>query len=153
MSTLVNLARTLAFHYHKDQMYGDKPYMYHLEHVAAIVRVFTEDKEDLICIAYLHDILEDTDVPASVVYDLFGNEIFDSVCHVTKYPMLKNHYDKYIERVVSNKNALLVKYCDTLANLTASIEEGNQVRITKYTKQLDLLASYMDTENEPRQPS
>jgi (p)ppGpp synthase/HD superfamily hydrolase len=153
MSTLVDLAKALAAHYHKDQKYGDKQYMYHLEKVAMNVKLLTNGTEDLLCIAYLHDILEDTDVPASVVYDLFGSEIFDSVCHVTKYPMLKNHYDKYIERVVSNKNALLVKYCDTLANLTASVENGSQGRIHKYTKQLDLLASYMDTENEPRQPS
>ncbi len=148
MNTKVELAKALAFHYHKDQKYGEHPYTKHLEDVVMNVKLLTEGSDDLLCVAYLHDILEDTDVPASVVYDLFGSEIFDSVCHVTKYPMLKNHYDKYIERVVSNKNALIVKYCDTLANLTASIEDGSHGRIHKYTKQLDLLAIYMEQQNE-----
>lgn len=143
MTTLVELAKALAFHYHKDQKYGDYPYSKHLEKVVMNVKLLTNGTEDLLCIAYLHDILEDTDVPASVVYDLFGSEIFDSVCHLTKYPMLKNHYDKYIERVVSNKNALIVKYCNTLANLTQSVDDGNVKRIGKYTKQLELLADYL----------
>lgn len=148
MSTKVELAKALAAHYHGNQKYGDKPYMYHLEQVAMNVKLLTDSTEDLLCIAYLHDILEDTDVRASVVYDLFGSEIFESLCRITKYPMLKNHYDKYIERVVENKNALLVKYCDTLANLSASIDDGNQGRISKYTKQLDLLAAHLNEQLE-----
>jgi (p)ppGpp synthase/HD superfamily hydrolase len=148
MSTKVALAKALAAHYHGDQKYGDKPYMYHLEQVATNVKLLTNGTEDLLCIAYLHDILEDTDALAVTIGDLFGYELLDSVIALTKYPAFKNNYDKYIERVVENKNALLVKYCDTLANLSASIDDGNQGRISKYTKQLDLLAAHLNEQLE-----
>jgi (p)ppGpp synthase/HD superfamily hydrolase len=148
MSTLVNLAKALAFHYHKDQKYGNNPYTVHLNDVVNNCRMYYGDDETILCVAYLHDILEDTDVPASAVYDLFGSEIFDSVCHLTKYPNLKTSYDQYIERVKSNEIALKVKYCDTLANLSQSAKDVDYKRIQKYSRQLDLLSDAADLVKE-----
>lgn len=146
MSTKVELAKALAAHYHGNQKYGDKPYMYHLEQVVTNVKLLTDGAEDLLCIAYLHDILEDTDIDQDVVTELFGETISWSLTCISKEHT--RSYDAYIRRVVSNHNALLVKYCDTLANLSASIEDGDQGRISKYTKQLDLLAGYLDKQLE-----
>lgn len=146
MSTLVNLAKALAFHYHKDQKYGNNPYTVHLNDVVNNCRMYYGDDETILCVAYLHDILEDTNVADGVVYDLFGTEIYDSVCHLTKYPNLK--YDQYIERVKSNEISLKVKYCDTLANLSQSAVDVDYKRIQKYSRQLDLLSAATDLVKE-----
>lgn len=140
MSTLVELAKALAFHYHKDQKYGDYPYSKHLEKVAMNIQLFANNNEDLLCAAYLHDILEDTDIDEAVIYHIFGYKILDIVRCLTKY---STNYEEYIEQLVTNSDAILVKYCDTLANLTQSVDDGNVKRIGKYTKQLELLADYL----------
>jgi (p)ppGpp synthase/HD superfamily hydrolase len=153
MSTLVNLAKALAFHYHKDQKYGNYSYSKHLEDVVMNVKLLTDGTDLELIVAYLHDIYEDTDVDTDVIPALFGEEVFNACCALTKPIAWKMEYDVYIKKVASNPIALRVKYCDTLANLSQSISDGNIGRITKYTKQLDLLVSYMGTENEPRQSS
>lgn len=142
MSTLVNLAKALAYHYHKDQKYGEHPYSKHLEDVVLNCKMLLGNDEDAICTAYLHDIFEDTDIDRNIVLGLFGENVWQSVALLTKMSALR--YDQYIERVKSYKLAHKVKYCDTLANLSQSIADGDIKRISKYTKQLDLLGDYLD---------
>ena len=142
MSTLVNLAKALAFHYHKDQKYGEHPYSKHLEDVVLNCKMLLGNDEEAICVAYLHDIFEDTDIDRNIVLGLFGENVWQSVALLTKMRALR--YDQYIERVKSYKLAHKVKYCDTLANLSQSIADGDIKRISKYTKQLDLLGDYLN---------
>ena len=142
MNTKVELAKALAFHYHKDQKYGEYPYSKHLEDVVMNVKLLTDGTEDLLCIAYLHDILEDTSIDQDVITELFGETISWSLTCISKEHT--RDYDDYIRRVTSNHNALLVKYCDTLSNLTQSVRDGKKGRIDKYNKQLSLLAEYLD---------
>jgi (p)ppGpp synthase/HD superfamily hydrolase len=144
MNTKVELAKALAFHYHKDQKYGEHPYSKHLEDVAMNVKLLTEGSVDLLCVAYLHDILEDTEIDSEVIVELFGSEVLRAISSLTKYTEFGETYEEYIEKVSSNKIALQVKYCDTLANLSQSIADGDIKRISKYTKQLDLLGDYLD---------
>ncbi len=54
---MVKAARDFAINAHGDQLYGDEPYVVHLDEVAAIVRPYGELAE---IIAYLHDTAEDT---------------------------------------------------------------------------------------------
>jgi (p)ppGpp synthase/HD superfamily hydrolase len=144
MNTKVELAKALAFHYHKDQKYGEHPYSKHLEDVVMNVKLLTEGSDNLLCVAYLHDILEDTEIDITVIPALFGEEIFHAVCALTKPKAWGLEYEQYIERVVSDQIAIQVKYCDTLSNLTQSVRDGKKGRIDKYTKQLSLLAEYLD---------
>jgi (p)ppGpp synthase/HD superfamily hydrolase len=144
MNTKVELAKALAFHYHKDQKYGEHPYSKHLEDVVMNVKLLTEGSVDLLCVAYLHDILEDTEIDSEVIVELFGSEVLRAISSLTKYTEFGETYEEYIEKVSSNKIALQVKYCDTLSNLTQSVQDGKKGRIDKYNKQLSLLAEYLD---------
>ena len=54
-------ARAFAKANHEGQMYGDKPYIFHLEQVANTVRRFAPGNDKLLQVAWLHDVIEDTD--------------------------------------------------------------------------------------------
>ena len=61
----VLIAREIAARAHGTQMYGEYPYLYHLEQVEEIVYLATlgnDPNRSGVVIALLHDILEDTDV-------------------------------------------------------------------------------------------
>ena len=144
MSTLVNLAKALAFHYHKDQKYGENPYTVHLNDVVNNCRMYYGDDETILCVAYLHDILEDTDIEPDLIGDLFGSEVSIAVTYLTKWSQFGESYKEYIEKVKSNEISLKVKYCDTLANLSQSAVDVDYKRIQKYSRQLDLLCDAAD---------
>lgn len=131
-------ATNFAIEAHGDQMYGDKPYLYHLSQVENnVIRVLgvTAFKERIV--AVLHDVIEDTSMRYTDVRDKFGKEIADAVWAMTKMP--QEDYYTYIERVRAHPVALLVKKCDTMANLTQSFTEQRHKGIIKYTTQLQLL--------------
>jgi (p)ppGpp synthase/HD superfamily hydrolase len=144
MSTLVNLAKALAFHYHKDQKYGYNPYTAHLNDVVDNCRLYYGDEDTILCVAYLHDILEDTTCDPAILLELFGGDILGAVDTLTKYPQFNQTYKEYIEKVKSNEISLKVKYCDTLANLSQSAVDVDYKRIQKYSRQLDLLSDAAD---------
>lgn len=153
----MTIAVELAIEAHKDQKYGDKPYIYHLAQVDnLVVQVYNpkglkshepyskepgDEMDNLRAVAFLHDILEDTDVTD---YDLkqagINKEVIDAVLCVTKYDA--DYYEDYIARVNSNELARKVKLCDTSANLMNSILEGSTKRINKYTNQIQLLGGF-----------
>ncbi len=148
MSTLVNLAKALAFHYHKDQKYGNNPYTVHLNDVVDNCRLLYGDNETILCVAYLHDILEDTDIEPDLIGDLFGSEVSIAVAYLTKQSQFGQTYKEYIEKVKSNEIALKVKRCDTLANLWQSAVDVDYKRIQKYSRQFDLLSDAADLMEE-----
>ena len=127
-------AITFASEKHGDQMYGDKPYSYHL------LQVLDKVQEESLVVrltAILHDVLEDTDATYLEVAQAFGFDVAVAVLLLTKTGGMS--YDDYIERIRSNPVALIVKIADTLCNLTQSHKEGNLKRIRKYSKQMYLL--------------
>ena len=89
---------------------------------------------DPICVsvAWLHDILEDTDMTALVLADKFGATIADAVVGVTDSKG-NNRLEKQLNtyhRTRKNAVSTLVKLCDRLANMKNSIGEptGNMYR-------------------------
>lgn len=131
-------ATDFAIEAHGDQMYGDKPYLYHLSQVENnVIRVLgvTAFKERIV--AVLHDVLEDTPTLKYTITRIFGVEVAEAVYAMTKFD--DEDYYSYIERVRANPVALLVKKCDTMANLTQSFTEQRHKGIIKYTTQLQLL--------------
>ena len=139
---LTNKARDFAIKWHGDQMYGDKPYVYHLDQVADIVSRDNQDRSSgtmqwLIEVAYLHDCAEDCGVTYYQLADLFGVEVAHSVLLLTKSKDVL--YDDYISRIKQNFYARTVKIADTKANLKQSILDNDKNRIVKYAKQLMLL--------------
>jgi (p)ppGpp synthase/HD superfamily hydrolase len=70
----------------KGQMYGVLPYTHHLASVEGVLREFGEERTEMLVAAWLHDIIEDTDVKARDVEENFGEEVARLVSAVTSEP-------------------------------------------------------------------
>lgn len=127
------IAWALANRFHAGQQYGKEPYTYHLKLVHQSVAHCNHD-ERLEIIAILHDILEDTDCPPTVLAALFEDNVVDAVHALTKGK--EEARSDYIARVKANPLALIVKRHDALCNLTESLRRGDQKRVRKYSQLL-----------------
>jgi (p)ppGpp synthase/HD superfamily hydrolase len=120
-------ARSFAIKAHGDQKYGDRPYSYHLDQVAAIVQPFGEEA---VAIAYLHDTAEDTEVSIAEIEQQFGKKIASCVALLTDEPGANRKEKKaktYAKLAVvdgPNEVALLVKAADRLANVRACVKDN-----------------------------
>lgn len=132
---IVEKAKQFAIEKHGDQKYGgDRPYSYHLEQVAGATYIFGNDP---ICtvVAWLHDVLEDTETTYLEVVEKFGATIAKAVRALTdksgnnRANRQLNTY--YIIR--DNPIALKVKLCDRLANMQESV--GVQDKAGMYKKE------------------
>ncbi|PSW20207.1 phosphohydrolase [Photobacterium sanctipauli] len=121
-------ARTLARAKHKGQMYGDVPYFIHLEAVARLASPFGTDA---MIVAQLHDVVEDTATSIEEIFADFGFIVADAV----KYISDSNIEDRALRKKEINlrlssldtaeeaaRIALIVKACDRLANVRASLK-------------------------------
>lgn len=132
-----NIAAILANKHHEGQFYGQENYHMHLYSVAIRVDLAGGDDEQL-AIAWLHDILEDTDCTVEILRGAgISERVISAVIAITK--VQGESYEEYISKVRNNPDARFVKKMDTLDNLTNSLIESNSYRIKKYAKQLLLL--------------
>lgn len=140
MTDVFEVARVLAYRKHQGQMYGDKPYYYHLMGVVeSVARKWGWDNKNILAVAILHDILEDTDVTFEDLVSLVGKDIATYVKGLTKVD--GEDYHAYIERCKEHHYTKEVKIHDTLFNLTESIMADNKKRVKKYANQLQLLVA------------
>ena len=95
-------------------------------------------------IAYLHDVLEDTDVTVDALRKIFPNEIVDTLIILTHRK--DESYFEYIQRVSKSKLAKKVKVADLLHNLDITrIKEPTErdfKRLEKYKKAVLYLAMH-----------
>jgi guanosine-3',5'-bis(diphosphate) 3'-pyrophosphohydrolase len=121
MSPAIERARAFAIKAHADQQYGSHPYSYHLDAVATLLTSFGEQAQ---IAAYLHDVVEDTDVPIAEIAATFGHQVADCVAVVTDEPGENRRARKSTTNAklsaTSNSLALMVKAADRLANLMES---------------------------------
>lgn len=158
MKEQLTIAVPLAIEYHGDQKYGDSchPYIYHLSCVdELIIKVYVpkyrdwsepyskepgDEIDNLRAIAYLHDILEDTDCKVFNLIDAgLNDDVINAVIAITKKG---DSYEDYLRIVMSNPLALKVKLADTATNLAHSVFAQNQRRIDKYRRQLNILKGF-----------
>lgn len=131
-------AREFALEYHGDQQYGDQPYAVHLDAVAELVAPFGEDA---LAVAYLHDVLEDTEAELEDLETEFGAFVAQCVSVLTDEPgdtrQLRKRLTWRKMSKVSGKLelALLVKAADRLANVRASIANTNQPLLKIYREE------------------
>lgn len=125
-------AKKLALEKHKDQKcLGGKPYIFHLERVACGVGF--DDK--LRSVAYLHDIIEDTDTKLDDLVKLgFNPEVVEAVGLLTKNK--NQEYEDYIFEISKNELATKVKISDLRDNMDLmrleKITEKDKERVVKY---------------------
>ena len=95
-------------------------------------------------IAYLHDVLEDTDVTVDALRKILPNEIVDTLITLTHRK--DESYFEYIQRVSKSKLAKKVKVADLLHNLDITrIKEPTKQdyeRLEKYKKSILYLTTH-----------
>lgn len=119
---IVEKAKEFAIKAHGSQKYGEHPYSYHLEKVAGAAAAFTCDPIYQ-AVAWLHDVLEDTDTNISSIINTFGPFIADTVHDLTDKPG-KNRLEKHLNtysKLRKNKIAKTIKLCDRLVNMQESV--------------------------------
>ena len=137
-------ALTLSESAHRGQKYGDRDYFsYHVCGVVKNTESFLdhvedyEEKQKYICVAYLHDVVEDTNFTIKDLSKHFDTDVIEAVDAITK-PYNEKRYD-YLRRVRKNKYAKTVKMADIVFNLSNCLMENNISRANYYSKQLKFM--------------
>ena len=157
LSCKVLKARKFAIKKHGDQKYGLLPYEAHLINVVNVllrnnILCNTPENIDLWAAAWLHDILEDTDTSEEELIQNFGENICKIVWSLTD-GVEGNRFEKkqvMYEKLINNKNAIIVKLADRIANLEFSIINNNIEKINLYVsenKELNKRLSSVISEN------
>jgi (p)ppGpp synthase/HD superfamily hydrolase len=94
---------------------GHDYFLSHLMPVAFATGQLTSD-DDVICSAYLHDTLEDTDTTYEELAEKFGKRVADLV-HELTHEGSKDEYGFYFPRLQS-QDAILIKLIDRASNIT-----------------------------------
>ncbi|MBR0257358.1 MAG: HD domain-containing protein [Synergistaceae bacterium] len=139
---LVNRAIDLAYSAHNGQKdKAGRPYFVHPFTVAMSMETEAE-----ICIALLHDVLEDTPTKLEELEAIFPPEITEAVDVLTHKDGMS--YDEYIRRVKENPTARKVKLADLAHNLditrfagNPNLPEGYEHRKKKYELAREILLS------------
>lgn len=100
-------AMCIAYEAHEGQRdQSGLPYIFHPMHVAERVG----DDEYAICVALLHDVVEDTDWTLERLSGLFPDAVVQAVALLTRDPALP--YEAYLEPIRGNPLASRVKLAD-----------------------------------------
>jgi (p)ppGpp synthase/HD superfamily hydrolase len=128
----VKEAAKFAVKAHGNQSYGGKPYAYHLEQVYKNTVKYGGSTTQQIA-AWLHDVIEDTSTTKAEVSKEFGSAV------ATLVDLLSNRGSKETtyKRIRSSKDAVFVKLCDRLANVSAGAKND------MYRKQHPLFKSIL----------
>lgn len=85
MSTALALSFAEAAHRGQVRKFSGEPYIRHPERVADLLRTFGYyDRDDLIAVAYLHDVIEDCAITYPVLEAVFGDVVAFMVLELTK---------------------------------------------------------------------
>lgn len=111
---MIELAKKIAQDAHAGQLYGTHDYFsYHVQGVASHLKAHGFSDKFIIT-AYLHDVVEDTSVTISEIYETFGLEIGDAVKAITKEHGVTR--SEYLKKCASNEISLIVKFYDATFN-------------------------------------
>lgn len=141
-STLVDHAAEVARFAHRGQEdKAGQPYF--RSHVCDVVRRIPRSDEDARAVAYLHDVLEDTDATSAQLADVFPPYVVEAVEALTHRP--HEPRTDYYARVKTNPLALRVKLADIASNTdperTALLDDDTRARLAeKYRKALATLS-------------
>lgn len=131
MNEFVEEARDFAIKRHGEQLYGNEPYIVHLDHVHEVGLRFGTTIEEQ-CADYLHDILEDTDCSFEEIWYEFGWYVAHLVFLVTDEDgdNRKERKRRTYPKIRSNSDAIRLKLRDRIANVESS-KQNNSKRLKK----------------------
>jgi (p)ppGpp synthase/HD superfamily hydrolase len=140
---MIGNAIKIAVNAHYGQLdKGGKPYILH---PLKVMHYLKTDDEELMCIAVLHDVIEDTKVTYHDLESIGMSErVIKAVKVLTKQP--GQTFDEYKELIKTNRDAIKVKMCDLRHNSDLrrlkGVTEKDIERMEKYAKfykELELL--------------
>lgn len=147
----VKTAENIARAAHEGQMYGDeRPYIEHVEDVVHKVKEWYPDWDDAIAVAWLHDVIEDTDISESYLIGQFGFDITDAVILCTDPPgenrkqkkaALYQNY-KFRTEGLAKKVASVAKCADRYANQNNCLVTRNVKKAEMYIKEFPTFMRY-----------
>jgi (p)ppGpp synthase/HD superfamily hydrolase len=116
---VLGFAIALAADIHKDDLYGDGPYVFHLLQVLKSVQEQDEGIEVQVA-AILHDAMEDhPEQEGRVVQFLTDNSlhgVHDILKGLTRHYFGKETYNEFLDRVILSPKATVVKLADLQRN-------------------------------------
>lgn len=147
-SELLELAEHFAIRAHKGQV--DKSGVAYAEHCRRVARKLTDERAK--AVAWLHDVLEDTDASEDELRPKFGDGIVDAVVALTRRE--DEAADDYYARVRGNDLARQVKLADIHDNLdplrlsVLDFQTAGRL-VTKYSKALNAIFGERPHDTQP----
>ena len=148
MTDYVAYARSYAVSAHdrvgQKRKYTGEPYWHHCEAFAELVRTHGDGTPDMIAAAYLHDVVEDTDVSLTELATVFGDRIahlVEQVTDVSKPTDGNRAHRKRLDRehlARSSSEAKTIKLADLIDN-SRSILEHDRAFARVYIEEKKLL--------------
>ena len=136
LKVLVKYAEIFAIAAHGNQQYGFHPYHKHLKDVVDICEPYGAERQVL---AWLHDVLEDTNCKMEQLIHVFGLSTANLVKLLTDPDAPTRSERKLLLNVILSdpetpSSVLIVKAADRLANVRHSCL-GNNLMLEKYRKE------------------
>lgn len=138
----IELAKSV--HIGQKRKFDGAEYFSHPDMVANIVKKYKKSKHivELVCAAYLHDVIEDGNITYEYLNKEFGDMISSLVLEVTNDVKLLSEYGKkeYITKksLTLTNYALVIKLSDRLHNLS-DIDIAPKEFVKKYTDETSYL--------------
>lgn len=133
---MINKALNIAYKAHHGQKdKGNVPYIFHPYHIA---EKFNNETD--ICVAIMHDVLEDTFVSKEELEGYFPKEVIEPLVLLTR--STHDTYFEYIKNICSNPIAQKVKMEDIKHNLVferIQDKTRNEKLEKRYLKALEIL--------------
>jgi (p)ppGpp synthase/HD superfamily hydrolase len=147
MTEMEHRAMHVAHIAHEGQRYGDEPYFNHVSSVVLMLRQQGFVDPDVLCVAWLHDVLEDsTAYSDEELRTYFGDRIANAVDAITRRQAGPNKESEpsYLARVAADPLAKQVKWADMCHNLlmarSRSCPGNKRNKWQKYLSALKYLA-------------
>jgi guanosine-3',5'-bis(diphosphate) 3'-pyrophosphohydrolase len=122
--TVRELAIYVAGRYHQDQMYGESPYIYHLEKVDNVLKdVDFSELHPVRIASWLHDTIEDAGATQESLAKIFGPYVAQLVYSVSNEPgeNRAERAKKTYPKIAALEDAIALKLADRIANVENSL--------------------------------
>lgn len=129
----VSKAARFAADMHADQKYGELPYTKHLADVVEVLSRFHISDDEMVCAAWLHDSVEDTETTVTQIQTMFGDRVADLVYRVTNEDgkNRKERHEKTYPKIIASDDAITLKLADRIANVESSLDDKDKFKMYK----------------------
>jgi len=146
MSNKVKKAAIFAAKCHKGQVrkYTGKPYIVHPAAVAHTINSFGYD-DDMICAAWLHDVVEDCGISLDTISDMFGHRVANLVSDLSDVSLPSDGnraarmLDNYNHTAQAHKDAKTIKLADLIDNTACIVKHDKDFAIVYIKEKQRLL--------------